>query len=294
MITKPFFNNQKTMYFSPADLILNQDGSVYHLHLRPEHIAQNIITVGDPDRVAMVSSFFDSIEFKTQKREFVTHTGLYKNKRLTVISTGIGTDNIEIVMNELDALINIDLEKRQAKAKTQALNIIRIGTSGTLSPNIPLDSLLVSQQAIGLDTLMCFYELSQTENENKIGKELQNSLQIPFQPYIVTASDALQKQIAYDLIAGNTLTCCGFYAPQGRKMRYAPKIENYLEKLQNFSCLPISNFEMETAGYYALGRILGHNMLSLNAIVANRAKNTFSIQAEKTISNLIEKVLDRI
>ncbi|TAE02979.1 MAG: phosphorylase [Bacteroidetes bacterium] len=282
------------MHFSPADLILNQDGSVYHLHLRPEHIAQNIITVGDPDRVAMVSSFFDSIEFKTQKREFVTHTGLYKNKRLTVISTGIGTDNIEIVMNELDALINIDLEKRQAKAKTQALNIIRIGTSGTLSPNIPLDSLLVSQQAIGLDTLMCFYELSQTENENKIGKELQNSLQIPFQPYIVTASDALQKQIAYDLIAGNTLTCCGFYAPQGRKMRYAPKIENYLEKLQNFSCLPISNFEMETAGYYALGRILGHNMLSLNAIVANRAKNTFSIQAEKTISNLIEKVLDRI
>lgn len=282
------------MHFSPADLILNQDGSVYHLHLRPENIAQNIITVGDPDRVAMVSSFFDSIEFKTQKREFITHTGFYKKKRLTVLSTGMGTDNIEIVMNELDALANIDLEKRQAKPILQSLNIIRIGTSGTLSPNIPLDSCVLSQNAIGLDTLMCFYELLQTENENEITMQLQHELKLPFQPYMVSGSDVLQKQIAYDLIAGNTLTCCGFYAPQGRKLRYTNKIDHYLDKLQQFSALELSNFEMETAGYYALGRLLGHEVLSLNAIVANRITHEFDTKADATVESLIQKVLDRI
>lgn len=287
------------MQIPESELILNADGSVYHLHLLPHQIAQNIIVVGDPDRVPKVSQFFDTIEHRVQKREFVTHTGTYKGKPLSVISSGIGTDNVEILMTELDALANIDLQKRTIKEKLTALNIIRIGTSGSLQNSVPLGSHLVSMYGIGLDTLMCFYELSQNQFEYEVGKQLKEALAIPFQPYCVPCSDTLAAKFGTEIVRGATATCCGFYAPQGRKVRNTLKTPNLVEVLSSFK-LPESpdfqftNFEMETAGYYAMGRLLGHNMLSVNAIVANRITHKFHHSPEKCVNELIEKVLTTI
>ncbi len=284
------------MEFPHSELILNPDGSVYHLGLRPENLSPKIITVGDPDRVGKVSKYFDSIEFECKKREFVTHTGTYKGKRLSVISTGMGTDNIEILMHELDALVNIDLEKRVRKQELTSLQIVRVGTSGSLQADIPLGSHLVSVAAIGLDTLMCFYNLKQNESEYYVSKRLQDVLGLPFHPYCVRGSNNLVEQIGFDLLKGNTVTCPGFYAPQGRKLRVPLRFPNLVEKLNQFCPFgfKLTNFEMETAGYYALGVLLGHEVLSANAIVANRITNLFDTQAETTVENLILKVLDRI
>ncbi|TAH17985.1 MAG: phosphorylase [Cytophagales bacterium] len=287
------------MQIPESELVLNADGSAYHLHLMPHQIAQNIIVVGDPDRVPKVSQFFDTIEHKIQKREFVTHTGTYKGKPLSVISSGIGTDNVEILMTELDALVNIDLKKRELKEKHTALNIIRIGTSGSLQDSVPLGSHLISMYGIGLDTLMCFYELPQNRFENEVGKLLKETLTLPFQPYCVPCADALAKKFSVEMVKGVTATCCGFYAPQGRKIRNMLKIPNLVGALSSFK-LPespnfqVTNFEMETAGYYAMGKILGHEMLSLNAIIANRISNKFHHSPEKCVNELIEKVLATI
>ena len=289
-----------------SELILNSDGSVYHLHLLPEQIADTIIVVGDPDRVAMVSKYFDEIEFKIQKREFVTHTGRIGKNRISVISSGIGTDNIDILMNELDALVNIDLKTRETKDGNEhkTLNIIRIGTSGCLKPEIELDSLLVSESAIGLDTLNCFYQFWQSKTENSITGNLQIKLDLPFQPYCISLKEndskgsvKLQEQIAFDMIPGNTITCPGFYGPQGRKLRMEVRNETYMDILSQFKNRylgGLTNFEMETSAYYAFSRMLGHNMISLNAIVANRATGQFSSNPEKTVDNLIRKVLERV
>lgn len=285
------------MPFIPeSELILNKDGSVYHLNLRPQDIADTIITVGDPSRVHNVSQHFDSLDFEMNKREFITHTGTYKGRRLTVMSTGMGTDNIEIVMTELDALVNVDLKKREVKEEKTSLNIIRIGTSGALQEDLPLDSHLVSDYSIGFDNLMSFYDLQQTDFEDLIARDLQEKAHLPFLPYCVQGSEKLRTAIGADMVQGNTLTCPGFYAPQGRVVRLSPKIDDLIKNLNYYhrDGFWLTNFEMETAGYYSMGRLLGHQVLSVNAIIANRIKNTFSKKAQKTIDSLIVKTLDAI
>lgn len=279
-----------------SELILNKDSSVYHLNLLPQHISDTVITVGDPSRVYMVSKYFDDVDFEMNRREFITHRGTYKGKKVTVISTGMGTDNIEIFLTELDALANIDLKKREVKSRKKKLKIIRIGTSGALQADIPLGAHLVSDYAVGLDTLMCFYNLPQDNFEKEIGIGLQQQTGLPFVPYVVRGSQTLKDQIAMDMVVGNTVTCPGFYAPQGRKIRTALKYPKLLDTLNHFhhQGFWLTNFEMETAGYYSLGRLLGHEVLSVNAIIANRIQNKFAKNPTQIVDRLIQKVLDRI
>lgn len=281
--------------YPESELILNKDGSVYHLSLRPQDISDVILTVGDPSRVHKVSQYFDKITFEMNKREFITHTGTYKGRKLTVMSTGMGTDNVEILMTELDALANINLKKRVDKVKKKSLKIIRIGTSGGLQQDLPVDSLLVSQFAIGLDTLMHFYPLERTEAESNVESALQLEVNLPFRPYCVEGSSSLLKHFSDDMNIGNTVTCPGFYAPQGRQLRAPIRFPDIVERLSMFHYgdLWLTNFEMETAGYYAMGRLLGHEVLSCNAIVANRMSHQFSKNSDKTIDNLIKTVLDK-
>ncbi|WP_162427143.1 nucleoside phosphorylase [Pontibacter pudoricolor] len=279
-----------------SELIINKNGTVYHLNLLPEHISDTIITVGDPDRVAMVSRYFDEIEIEVAKREFITHTGYYKGKRLTVISTGMGTDNIDILMNELDALVNIDFQSREPNEEKIKLKIVRVGTSGSLQESIPLGSHVASHYGVGLDSLMEFYPLEQTADEQSITNTLKEQLGVSFTPYCVPGSKMLIDKLAFDMIPGNTLTCPGFYAPQGRVLRGGLRNQNLLQVYQDFKVcdFQLTNFEMETAGYYAMGRLLGHEMLSLNAIVANRITQEFAKNAEEVVDSLIRKTLDRI
>ena len=281
---------------SETDLILNADGSVYHLNLLPKHISDTIITVGDPSRVYMVSQFFDEVEFEMNKREFITHTGTYKGKKITVISTGIGTDNIEIFFTELDALVNIDLKTREPKARKKKIRVVRIGTSGALQEDIPLGAHLISEYAVGLDNLMNFYDLPMDDYEAGLAHDIQKKTGIPFMPYVVRGSENLKKHIGTDMIIGNTVTCPGFYAPQGRQLRLPIRFPNLLEDLNYYhkGDFWLTNFEMETAGYYAMARLLGHEAISANAIIANRVKNKFSKNPNKIVESLIEKVLDRL
>jgi uridine phosphorylase len=279
-----------------SELIINKNGTVYHLNLLPEHISDTIITVGDPDRVAMVSRYFDEIEIEVAKREFITHTGYYKGKRLTVISTGMGTDNIDILMNELDALVNINFQSREPNEEKIKLKIVRVGTSGSLQESIPLGSHVASHYGVGLDSLMEFYPLEQTADEQSITKTLKEQLGVSFTPYCVPGSKMLIDKLAFDMIPGNTLTCPGFYAPQGRVLRGGLRNQNLLQVYQDFKVcdFQLTNFEMETAGYYAMGRLLGHEMLSLNAIVANRITQEFAKNSDEVVDSLIRKTLDRI
>lgn len=281
---------------SETDLILNSDGSVYHLSLLPKNISDTIITVGDPSRVYMVSQFFDEVEFEMNKREFITHVGKYNNKRITVISTGIGTDNIEIFFNELDALVNIDLKTREPKPRKKKLKIVRIGTSGALQEDIPVGSHLLSDYAVGLDNLMNFYDLPMDDFETGVAHDIQKKTGLPFMPYVVRGSEALRESIGNGMLVGNTVTCPGFYAPQGRELRLPIRFPKLLEDLNYYHKgeFWLTNFEMETSGYYALGRLLGHDVVSANAIIANRIKNKFSKNPNKVIESLIEKVLERI
>ncbi|MGM0581738.1 MAG: nucleoside phosphorylase [Bacteroidota bacterium] len=281
--------------YPESELILNKDGSVYHLSLKPQDISDVILTVGDPSRVHKVSQYFDKITFEMNKREFITHTGTYKGRKLTVMSTGMGTDNVEILMTELDALANINLKKRENKVKKKSLKIIRIGTSGGLQQDLPVDSLLASQFAIGIDTLMQFYDLERTEAESNVESALQLEIGLPFRPYCVEGSSSLLKHFSDGMNIGNTVTCPGFYAPQGRQLRAPIRFPNITESLSMFHYgdLWLTNFEMETAGYYAMGRLLGHEVLSCNAIVANRINHQFSKNSDKTIDTLIKMVLDK-
>lgn len=283
---------------SETDLILNRDGSVYHLNLLPKHISDTIIAVGDPGRVYKVSQYFDDIDFEMNKREFITHTGRYKGKKITVISTGIGTDNIEIFLTEMDALVNIDLKTREPKSRRKKLKIVRLGTSGALQEDIPLGSHLFSNYAVGLDNLMHFYDLPMDDFEKTIAADIQAKTGLPFKPYVVSCSESLKQQIGFDMISGNTVTTPGFYAPQGRNVRIQNKLPRLLDELNYYhnksSDFWLTNFEMETAGYYAMGRLLGHEVLSVNAIIANRIKNKFSKDPDKVIDSLVKKVLERI
>ena len=275
-----------------SELIINSDGSIYHLHLKPEHLASTVFTVGDPDRVPLVSRYFDQIDFKLQKREFITHTGWKNGKRVTVISTGMGTDNIEILMTELDALVNVDLETRLIKPQKTSLQIIRIGTSGSMQADLPVGNMLASEIGIGMDTLMTYYP--DLDEDQSIAKAIQTELKLPFMPYQAHASTLLLQKLDDKIVKGVTLTCPGFYAPQGREVRLKPRFDQMIERLTGLQVegRRLTNFEMETAGYYALGKLLGHEMLSLNAIVANRPLKKFDADAEKTVDNLIQKALD--
>lgn len=281
-----------------TDLILNADGSVYHLNLLPEDLANTIITVGDPERVAEVSQHFDRIELKKGKREFITHTGFIGNKRLTVVSTGIGTDNIDIVLNELDALVNVDLTSRTIKNAHTALDIIRIGTSGTIQADIPIDSILVSAHALGLDALMNYYQLDNNAEESTFLSALRDQIPVleKLNPYFVSAAPGLIDTIGKDLEKGITITAPGFYAPQGRNLRYKSRIDNLISHLNafNYQNYRVTNLEMETAGIYALAKLLGHRALSVNAILASRMKLEFSKQPQKIVDKAIQLVLERL
>ncbi|PVW15609.1 nucleoside phosphorylase [Marixanthomonas spongiae] len=285
------------MRITESELILNPDGSIYHLNLKPEDLAQTVITVGDPGRVERISKHFDALEVDVHKREFKTHTGTYKGKRISVISTGIGTDNIDIVINELDALANIDFDTRTLKENHTQLTIVRVGTSGAIQSNIPIDSLLVSETAVGFDNLLHFYN-----NTGFLDAAFSEALIAHTQwspknsaPYVVHADEnLLQLFSASDFIKGTTATNVGFYGPQGRVLRLPLQDGRLNDKLASFTFQKkrITNMEMETSAIYGMSRLLGHKAISLNAIVANRVNGTFSAAPKETVNKLIEKTLE--
>ncbi len=281
---------------SETDLIINPDGSVYHLNLKPRHIADVVITVGDPGRVHRITKFFDKVEYEMNKREYITHVGTYKGKRITVISTGMGTDNVEILMHELDALVNIDLRKREPKSKKRKLCIIRIGTSGSIQEDIRLGTHVIGEYGVGMDPLMHFYDFEEDEIGKVVSTTLQEQIGLPFKPYTVRGSDLLIEHFKDIGVLGNTVTCHGFYAPQGRNMRIPSKYPRLLEVFNYFhhNGFWLTNMEMETAGYYALSKLLGHEMISANAIIANRIRNRFSKDPNRIVDALIKKVLEKI
>lgn len=282
-----------------SELILNPDGSIYHLNLKPEHIADDIIFVGDQNRVPKITKHFDSVEFDIQKREFRTITGTYKGKRLTVISTGIGPDNIDIVVNELDALVNIDLETRTIKKEFTQLNIVRIGTSGSLQNDIPVDSFVMGKYGLGLDGLLHSYvaeSIFETEIEDAFIAKTNWSNE-KARPYIIKGSQVLiDKLSGPEVFQGFTATAPGFYGPQGRVLRLAiqdPSLNNKIDSF-DFNGTSVTNLEMETSAIYGLSRLLGHNALSMNAIIANRANGTFSADPYKPVEALIKYTLDKL
>jgi len=282
-----------------SELIINNRGAVYHLNLRPEELATTIITVGDPDRVKEVSKHFDSIEHSLQHREFITHTGYIGSKRISVVSTGIGPDNIDIVMNELDALVNIDLETRTVKNELTSLTVIRVGTSGSLQADIPVDSFVVSTHGLGLDNLLNYYQHSNNDEERTLIQQFVSHTQMEAgfsQPYICSAAASLMKHFIENFHHGITVTCPGFYGPQGRVLRLGLTNPNLIDRLTQFyyGNHRITNFEMETSAIYGLGKLLGHQCLSLNAIVANRINKTFSKDGNAAVENLIQKALSII
>lgn len=282
-----------------TELILNPDGSVYHLHLQPEHIGETVIVVGDQDRVAAISNRFDKVEFKIQNREFVTHTGYIGTKKITALSTGIGTDNIDIVVNELDAAVNIDLNERIAKKEHTALNIIRIGTSGALQADIPVDGFLLSTHGLGFDGLLNFYAVANTPESGKLVdafiKHTGWNANLA-RPYLVAGSPTLISKLENGMHKGITATAPGFYAPQGRELRLNAAMKNLNEKLTSFNHngQRITNFEMETSALFGLGGALGHNCATVCAIIGNRVTMQFSKDYKKAVEKLIDTVLERV
>ncbi|MEJ1221815.1 nucleoside phosphorylase [Sediminicola sp. 1XM1-17] len=287
------------MQLSPSEFILNADNSIYHLNLLPEDIAKTIITVGDPDRVQEVSKYFDTIEIKKGKREFYTHTGTLNGKRISVISTGIGTDNIDIVFNELDALVNIDFHTRKIKAELTKLDIIRIGTSGAIHADIPVDSFLMSEYAIGFDSLLQFYDSGHVQHPEiqKAFMEHTRWFEHKSTPYVVKYDEDLGSKLKSDkILLGFTATNVGFYGPQGRKLRLDTQDNALNGKLAAFryNDLKITNLEMETSGIYGLSKLLGHRAVSMNCILANRSNGEFSKDPAGSTERLIKYTLEKI
>lgn len=287
------------MAIAKSELILNEDGSIYHLQLKPKHLAPTVITVGDPDRVDQVTQYFDEIEYKIHKREFHTQTGYYKSHRITVISTGIGTDNIDIVLNELDALVNIDFTTRKPKETHTSLNIIRIGTSGSVQPTIPIDSFVISEIAVGFDSLLHFYDSNHVQLPD-FSKALINHLdwdKSKSVPYTVSWDQELgEKMLSTSVKKGVTITNVGFYGPQGRILRLPLQDNDLNKKITSFKYdnKIVTNLEMETAGIYGMAKLLGHKAVSMNAILANRYSGDFSQNPKNTIDQLIQYTLKKI
>ncbi|HOG04743.1 MAG TPA: nucleoside phosphorylase [Paludibacter sp.] len=288
-------------YFPPSELIINADSSIFHLHLKPGHLADNVILVGDPGRVALVASYFDSQEFSISNREFNTITGNYKGKRITVLSTGIGTDNIDIVMNELDALANIDFQTRTEKPEFKALNIIRIGTTGALQADIPLGSFLISEKSIGFDGMINFYAGRDAVCDLAFEKALVQHLNWNPQwaaPYVVDADAALVEQIGQDdMMRGVTISANGFYGPQGRELRVEladPALNSKIESFR-YDDYKITNYEMEGSAIAGLAKLMGgHRAMTVCCVIANRRISTANTDYTPYIKQLIQKVLDRI
>ena len=282
-----------------SELIINADGSIFHLHLKPENLADNVILVGDQGRVEMVSKYFDNIEFKIQNREFKTHTGTYNGQRITVLSTGIGTDNIDIVVNELDALVNIDLKNRIPKKEHKSLNLIRIGTSGALQGDIPVDTPVVSETSIGFDGLLNFYagrdKLGNKELENAFIKYTDWDKRLTI-PYFVDASKNLVEKIGEGMIKGMTISAPGFYGPQGRELRLKVIDPDLNQKITDFefNSRKITNFEMESSAIAGLSILLGHNALTICSIIANRIRKEYSQNYKVSVDKLVKTVLDRL
>lgn len=282
-----------------SELILHEDGSVYHLNIRPEQLADTVILVGDPQRVELISNYFDEVEFKGENREIVTHTGILNKKRLTVMSTGMGTDNIDIVLNELDALVNIDLEKKTIKPDHKALKIIRLGTSGGLQPDLPLNSFVLSEYGLGLDGLLNYYK----NYDNVIDKNLTNAFlayaNLPSdfpRPYLVESADNLSGLFGDEFVRGITATAPGFYGPQGRKLRLDVVVPDIIDRLQGFEYQgkKIQNLEMETSALFGLSKLLGHEALTICVAIANRHHQGFNPDYKKAIKKMIELVLEKL
>ena len=285
------------MIYKPSELIVNEDGSIFHLKLLPQDIADNVILVGDPGRVDLISTFFDSIEVEKHNREFKTITGRYNNKRITVISSGIGTDNIDIVVNELDALANIDLEKRENHPEFRELNIVRLGTSGAIQQNIPVGSFVASQKSIGFDNLLFFYDINPGNEEltNALKKELNWPQDLGF-PYIVNAADSLLEKFRSSTIQGINISAPGFYGPQGRQLRIPladASINNKIEQFE-FNQHKITNYEMESSAIYGLSEKLGHNALTICTIIANRITKEYAGDYKPMIKKLVKLALETL
>lgn len=280
-----------------SEMILNARGAIYHLDLMPDEIGKTIFLVGDPGRVKEVSKHFDRIEHKSQHREFITHTGFIGNKKLSVSSTGIGTDNIDITLNEMDALANIDFNTREIKSNLTSLNFIRIGTSGALQDDIPVDNFIASTHGLGIDNLLNFYRLEQNDEEKQLLHSFVTGTQLHSRvgyPYLAGASASLIKHFVKDFFQGITITCPGFYGPQGRILRLGVSNPELIDRLTQFRFGKhrITNFEMETSAIYGLSRLLGHHCLSLNAVIANRVRKEFSKDGKAAVDKLIVKVLE--
>ena len=282
-----------------SELILNRDGSVYHLHLTETQLADTVILVGDQARVALVSRHFDKVEFCIHNREFITHTGIYKGKRMSAVSTGIGADNVDIVVNELDAAVNIDLSTRTLKKERKSLNLIRIGTSGSLQEDIPVGAFVISEYGLGLDGLLYYYKFELSEEERHLANLINSYLvwdpRLPL-PYIVSSSTSLMQKLGSGMHKGITATATGFYGPQGRRLYLLPKIEDFGARLAGFDHdhHRITNFEMETSALFALGRMMDHQCSTCCAILANRVSGEHAENHKEIVDGLIETVLDRL
>jgi len=281
-----------------TDLLINPDGSIYHLNLKPEQVADTVILVGDPDRVPEISWYFNNVEYMVRNREFTAHTGSCRGKRITALSTGIGTDNIDIVLNELDALVNIDFPSRTIRPIHRKLDIIRIGTSGAIQPDIPVGSFGLSTFGMGLDNLIYYYNAASIQHEELTNAFMDHvNWNIPHvRPYFVKGSESLARKFMGEMISGITATAPGFYGPQGRKLRIDLADPEMIDRLQGFRFHDerIINFEMETSALYALGALLNHNVLTVCALIANRATHSFDKDHKPVIKKLVELVLETI
>lgn len=287
------------MKFKDSELILNNNGNIFHLNLKPENISKDIILVGDPDRVTMVSKHFETIEFSIQKREFKTITGTYRNKRLSVISTGIGSDNIDIVLNELDALVNINFETKEIRKEICSLNIVRIGTSGSLQNDIPLNCFLMSTYAIDINGMLQSYKTESISHPNIENAFIDHTKwdKKKNSPIVISNSKKLENKLSSEIIfKGMTATAGGFYGPQGRVLRIPIKDSDLNHKISSFVYdeIRVTNYEMETSAIYGLSKLLGHNACSMNAIIANRSLGEFSQNPVKVIEDLIIYTLDKM
>ncbi len=290
----------KKKFFAPSELIINEDGSIFHLHVKPEDLADKVVLVGDPGRVVLVASHFEKVESEASSREFRTVTGIYKGKRITVVSTGIGCDNIDIVVNELDALANIDFKTREEKDNLRSLTLVRIGTCGGLQPNTPVGTYIASQKSIGFDGLLNFYarrnEVCDLDFEREFKRQVKWDNQLG-NPYVVSSNTELIENIAKeDMVRGVTIACGGFFGPQGRELRLPLQDPNLNEKIESFEYkgLHVTNFEMESSALAGLSLLMGHKALTCCMVIANRLAKEANSAYKNTIDGLIEKVLDRI